>query len=142
MKRKYLILTVVLSILATAQQRPAANVPSTIPILIRCDDWGMCHAVNIAAKQVLEKGFPVSASIMFACPWYQEAVEIVKQYPNVSAGIHLTLHAEWKNYRWGPVTGIKTVPSLVDSLGYFFPSRAKLFGNNPKLSEIETELRA
>jgi len=30
----------------------------------------------------------------------------------------------------------------VDSNGYFFPSRALLFGNNPKLAEIETELRA
>lgn len=34
------------------------------------------------------------------------------------------------------------VPSLVDSLGHFFPSRSKLFANNPKLEEIETELRA
>jgi predicted glycoside hydrolase/deacetylase ChbG (UPF0249 family) len=142
MEKKFFILAVVFSFLATAQQRPAANTISAIPILIRCDDWGMCHSVNIAARQVLEKGFPVSASIMFACPWYQEAVEIAKLYPNVSVGIHLTLNAEWKNYRWGPVTGSRAVPSLVDSLGFFFPSRAKLFGNNPKLSEIEMELRA
>ncbi len=113
-----------------------------IPILIRCDDWGMSHSVNMAAKQVLDKGFPVSASVMFPCAWYQEAVDLLKQYPNVSVGVHLTLNAEWKNYRWGPVAGRSVVPSLVDSNGYFFPSRAKLFGNNPKLSEIETELRA
>ncbi|HRF17753.1 MAG TPA: ChbG/HpnK family deacetylase, partial [Chitinophagaceae bacterium] len=30
----------------------------------------------------------------------------------------------------------------VDSLGHFFPSRSKLFANNPRLEEIETELRA
>ena len=30
----------------------------------------------------------------------------------------------------------------MDSLGYFFPSRSKLYGNNPKLAEIEKELRA
>jgi predicted glycoside hydrolase/deacetylase ChbG (UPF0249 family) len=125
-----------------AQQKNSGKKESPIPILIRCDDWGMSHSVNMAAKQVLEKGFPVSASIMFACPWYQEAVEIVKQYPHVSVGVHLTLNAEWKNYRWGPVAGKNAVPSLVDSIGFFFPSRALLFGNNPKLSEIETELRA
>lgn len=113
-----------------------------IPILIRCDDIGMCHSVNMAAQQVLETGIPVSMSVMFACPWYPEAVEILKRYPNVSVGIHLTLNAEWKQYRWGPVSGARAVPSLVDSDGTFFPSRSKLFGNNPKLSEIETELRA
>jgi predicted glycoside hydrolase/deacetylase ChbG (UPF0249 family) len=128
--------------LGTAQQKTSGMKAAPIHILIRCDDWGMSHSVNMAAKQVLEKGFPVSASIMFACPWYQEAVEIVKQYRNVSVGVHLTLNAEWKNYRWGPVAGKNAVPSLVDSVGFFFPSRAALFTNDPKLSEIEVELRA
>lgn len=113
-----------------------------IPILIRCDDIGMCHAVNMAAQQVLETGIPVSMSVMVPCPWFSEAVELLKKYPNVSVGIHLTLNSEWKQYRWGPVSGSKTVPSLVDSIGNFFPSRSLLFGNNPKLNEIETELRA
>lgn len=111
-------------------------------LIIRCDDIGMCHTVNTAFEGVIETGIPVSASVMFACPWYQEAVEILKRHPEISAGIHLTLNAEWKNYRWGPVAGAQTVPTLVDSCGYFFPSRAKLFGNNPSIHEIETELRA
>ncbi len=113
-----------------------------IPVLIRCDDIGMCHAVNVAAKQVLETGIPVSMSVMVPCPWFSETAEMLKEYKNVSVGIHLTLNSEWKQYRWGPVSGAQAVPSLVDSGGNFFPSRSKLFGNNPKLSEIETELRA
>ncbi len=113
-----------------------------IPILIRCDDIGMCHSVNVAARQVLETGHPVSMSVMVPCPWFTEAAEMLKQYKNVSVGIHLTLNSEWKQFRWGPVSGVKTVPSLVDSLGNFFPSRGALFGNNPSLAEIETELRA
>lgn len=113
-----------------------------IPILIRCDDIGMCHSVNMAAEQVLKTGIPVSMSVMVACPWFAEAVEMLKKYSNVSIGIHLTLNSEWKQYRWGPVSGARAVPSLVDSVGLFFPSRAALFGNKPKLSEIETELRA
>lgn len=113
-----------------------------IPLLFRLDDIGMCHSVNEAAKQVLETGMTVSMSVMVPCPWFAEAVELLKKYPNVSIGIHLTLNAEWKQYRWGPVSGVQAVPTLVDSLGHFFPSRSKLFGNNPKLSEIETELRA
>jgi hypothetical protein len=119
-----------------------ADTAGKIPILIRCDDIGMCHSVNMAAKQVLETGMTVSMSVMVPCPWFSEAVEMLKQYKNVSIGIHLTLNSEWKQYRWGPVSGAKAVPSLVDSSGNFFPSRSKLFGNDPSLTEIESELRA
>lgn len=113
-----------------------------IPVLLRLDDIGMCHSVNVAAEQVLKTGMPVSMSVMVPCPWFTEAVEILKKYPHVSVGIHLTLNSEWKQYRWGPVAGVSAVPSLVDSMGHFFPSRSKLFANNPKLWEIEYELRA
>jgi len=98
-----------------------------IRYLIRLDDMGMCHSVNRAIEQVAETGMPFSTSVMFACPWYEEAVEILKKYPHVSVGIHLTLNAEWAGYRWGPVLGQQAVPSLVDSNGTFFPSRTKLF---------------
>lgn len=122
-----------------------ADVPSkeTGPrLLIRTDDIGMCHAVNMALEKVVASGLPFSASVMFACPWYQEAVDILKNAPNVSVGVHLTLNAEWKNYRWGPIAGAAAVPSLVDSCGYFFPTRKALFDNQPRLEEVERELRA
>lgn len=111
-------------------------------LLIRCDDLGMCHAVNLAAQQLISTGLPFSASVMFVCPWYQEAVQILKSHPEISIGIHLTLNAEWKNYRWGPILGKGTVPSLVDSCGYFFPSRSRFFASYPKIDEVEQELRA
>lgn len=111
-------------------------------LLIRCDDMGMCHSVNMAVKEIIESGLVFSTSIMFPCAWYQEAVDILKTHPEVTVGIHLTLNAEWKNYRWGPVAGRDKVPSLVDKDGYFFPSRATFFANNPKLKEVEIELRA
>jgi len=110
--------------------------------LVRCDDIGMCHSVNMALKKVIDTNLPISVSVMFACPWYQEAVDMLRSHPEVSVGVHLTLNAEWKNYRWGPVTGNIAAPSLVDSSGYFFPSRAKLFANDPVFTEIEQELRA
>ncbi len=116
--------------------------PEPIEVLIRCDDIGMCHSVNMAHEELFKTGLPVSVGIMFPCPWYQEAVKILKKYPNVAVGIHLTLNAEWKNFRWGPVSGKEAVPSLVDSCGYFLPSRSAFNANNPKLNEIEKELRA
>lgn len=114
----------------------------TKTLLIRCDDLGMSHSVNMAFKELMETGLKFSASVMFPCAWYQEAVDILKANPQITVGIHLTLNAEWKNYRWGPVAGRDKVPSLVDSNGYFFPSRATFFANNPKTEEVEIELRA
>jgi predicted glycoside hydrolase/deacetylase ChbG (UPF0249 family) len=111
-------------------------------LLLRCDDIGMCHTVNMAVQRVLERGLPVSVSVMFVCPWYQEAVEILRDHPEAAVGVHLTLNAEWKGYRWGPAAGRTAVPTLVDSVGYFFPSRALFFAHKPDVREVETELRA
>jgi predicted glycoside hydrolase/deacetylase ChbG (UPF0249 family) len=139
MKLSFLILAFLFSLAAFTQKDQSSN---KIPILIRCDDIGMCHSVNVAAERVLKTGIPVSMSVMVPCPWFTEAADMLKKYPNVSVGIHLVLNSEWKNYRWGPVTGAQAVPSLVDSFGNFFPTRDALAASNPKLSEIEMELRA
>lgn len=40
------------------------------------------------------------------------------------------------------MAGRSAVPSLVDKDGFFFPSRATLFANNPTLEDIGRELRA
>ena len=111
-------------------------------LIIRSDDAGMSHSVNMAIERLIESGFPVSVSVMFPTPWYQETVEMLKRHPDVSVGIHLTLNSEWKNYRWGPVSGRSAVPSLVDAEGYFFPSGEAFERKNPDIHEIETELRA
>lgn len=132
--KKYLFFAIfVFTVIINAQEKQ---------LIIRCDDIGMSHAVNMAFKELLKTGYPLSASVMFPCAWYQEGVDILKEHPEVSVGVHLTLNAEWKNYRWGPVAGKSLVPSLTDDEGYFFPSRAKFHENNPKLEEVEIELRA
>ncbi|RYD86460.1 MAG: ChbG/HpnK family deacetylase, partial [Sphingobacteriales bacterium] len=111
-------------------------------LLIRLDDIGMNHSVNMAMQQVAKTGMPFSASVQFACPWYQEAVEILKKNPQVSVGVHLTLTSEWKNYRWGPVLGKEAVPSLVDKVGYFHQSTGDFANSGYKMEEVERELSA
>jgi len=79
---------------------------------------------------------------MFACPWYQEAVAVLKKYPKLSVGVHLMLNSEWKHYRWRPVLGRSAVTSLVDSNGYFLPSTAAFLKSQYKLDEVEQEFSA
>ena len=115
---------------------------TTPELVVRIDDIGMNHSVNVALEEIAALRIPVSASVMFACPWYQEAVEILKRNPHVSVGVHLVLNSEWKGYRWGPVLGRTAVPSLVDSVGYFRPSSREFLQSRYDLGEVERELSA
>ena len=114
----------------------------TVYLVIRADDAGMSHSVNMAIERLIASGMPLSVSVMFPTPWYQEIVAVLKQHPAVSVGVHLTLNSEWQDYRWGPITGREAVPTLVDSLGYFFPSAEALYDHHPDLGQVEHELRA
>lgn len=111
-------------------------------LLIRLDDIGMNHSVNMAMEQVAKTKIPFSASVQFACPWYQEAVAILKKNQQVSVGVHLTLTSEWRYYRWGPVLGKEAVPSLVDEAGYFRQSTGAFAKGGYKMDEVERELSA
>jgi predicted glycoside hydrolase/deacetylase ChbG (UPF0249 family) len=138
---KYLlsiILSVVLLQTATAQM----SIQILPKLMLRLDDIGMNHSVNMAMKKMADTKMPFSASVQFACPWYQEAVEILKKNPQVSVGVHLTLTSEWKNYRWGSVTGREAVPSLVDKDGYFHQSTRAFAKSGYKIEEVEKELSA
>jgi predicted glycoside hydrolase/deacetylase ChbG (UPF0249 family) len=132
---------------AHTPQEAAAQSPARAPatgtyLVIRADDGGMSHSVDMAIQKVLASGLPVSVGVMFPCPWYQEIVAILKQHPGVSVGVHLTLNSEWRYYRWGPVIGREAAPSLVDENGYFFPSSEDLYRHQPDLAQVERELRA
>jgi len=117
--------------------------PSSPPeVLLRLDDVGMNHSVNMAIEEVAATKMPFSVSVLFACPWYQEAVEILKKNPQVAVGVHLALNSEWRNYRWGPVLGKGGVPSLVDSVGYFHSSGEEFLASHYDLGEVERELSA
>jgi len=111
-------------------------------LLIRCDDIGMSHTVNMAVRELIASGVPFSTSVMITCPWYLEAVEVLKANPEIGVGIHLTLNSEWQHYKWGPVLGAAKVPSLVDANGHFYASEAEFAAADVDLAEVEMELRA
>jgi predicted glycoside hydrolase/deacetylase ChbG (UPF0249 family) len=139
MKRAALIVVLVAFSIAGFVETATAEAPE---LLIRTDDVGMSHTVNLGVRKLVETGIPFSASVMIACPWYLEAAEILKDNPQVTVGIHLMLNSEWEHYKWGPVLGQSGVPSLVDQNGHFFPTIDALLANEPDLEEVEAELRA
>lgn len=140
--RTDLYILLAMALLGVAPTRSTAEDTTQPDLAIRCDDVGMCHAVNLGVKKLLETGIPFSASVMIACPWSLGAADLLRDQPQVSAGIHLTLNSEWEHYKWGPVLGSSAVPSLVDENGHFHATSADFAAAEVDLGEVEMELRA
>ncbi|MHC4325300.1 MAG: polysaccharide deacetylase family protein [Planctomycetota bacterium] len=113
----------------------------TKAVIFHVDDAGMSHNSNMGAIKAIEDGVATSMSIMMPCPWVPEISAYVKENPQVDAGVHLTLTAEWKKYRWGPVAGGSAVPGLVDSDGYMWHGVLDVAGH-ATADEVEAEMRA
>lgn len=123
-----------------------------IYLLVRADDIGSFHAANDACMDVFTKGICRSVELMAPCPWFPEAVKLLKEHPGYDVGVHLTLTSEWENMKWRPVSGAK---SLVDDDGYFchtyrkrtdspdpYPDRKPFCDITWTPADIEQEVRA
>jgi hypothetical protein len=73
MKKSLLFCCTLISLTVHASFAHAQNTARLPQLLIRLDDIGMNHSVNMALQKMAETGFPISASVQFACPWYREA---------------------------------------------------------------------
>jgi len=108
-------------------------------LIIHADDLGVAHSENVASFKAIENGSVNSASVMMPTPWVLEAADYAKAHPDThDFGLHLVLSSEWKNYKWGPVSSIDKVPSLINEHGYFHPDCK----TSVSLKEVEAELRA
>src|SRR5258706_4727312 len=124
----------------TVQER--LGYPATARLLvIHADDLGMNHSVNRATFDALEKGWITSASILVPCPWFPEVARWAKDHPNADLGIHQALNSEWTTLRWGPLSPVDKVSSLLDANGYL-PLDTDVVTRNAKPAEAEVELRA
>lgn len=115
--------------------------PDSKLLIIHADDLAVAHSQDAASFSALDQHAVTSASIMVPCPWLTEVADYAKAHPDADLGLHLTLTAEWKTYRWGPVASKNTVPSLLDPSGYLWPEVEPAV-HNLKSDEVEREIRA
>ena len=119
-----------------------------IKLIIRSDDIGSSHAANVGCIETFQNGITQSVEIMAPCPWFYEAVQLLKENRALDVGVHLTLTSEWDYIKWRP---LNHCPGLTNADGDFFPMvwknenyppHCSISEANWNIEEIEKELRA
>ncbi len=110
-------------------------------VIMHIDDLGMSYDSNLGSIEAMTKGVANSCSVMMPCPWVPGFVHFLKENPSIDAGLHLTLTSEFKDYRWGPLSGKPAAPGLVDREGALWRSVGDVV-KNASPDEVEAEIRA
>src|SRR3954453_19051354 len=110
-------------------------------ILIHADDLGMSHSVNRATFEALERKWITSSSILVPCPWFPEVATWARAHPDADLGIHLAVNSEWTTFRWGPVSPVDAVRSLLDKDGDLPLEETEVVAH-AQPDQVERELRA
>lgn len=117
--------------------------PDARLLIVNCDDFGMCHAVNQATLQSIKRGLATSCTLMAPCPWSRHGLHLLQEDPDIPFGVHLTVVSEQPYYRWGSIAPRHQVSSLLDERGYFYPEhRIDELLQKVELAQLEQEFRA
>jgi predicted glycoside hydrolase/deacetylase ChbG (UPF0249 family) len=115
--------------------------PDAKLLIVHADDLGMAHSINAASTKAFESGLVTSGSIMVPCPWFPEIAQYARTHPDTDLGLHLTLTAEWRGFRWGPLLPASRVSTLLDKSGYLHPTETEAAAHiDPR--QAEAEIRA
>lgn len=109
-------------------------------LTVNADDFGWSRSVNDGIVESHVDGIVTSASILAAGTDFEDAVELARQTPTLSLGVHLNF------YRGTPVLPPERVSSLVGDDGRFLGSWQAIVGRLATgrfdLAQLEAELRA
>lgn len=119
----------------------ATATPSEPRIVVNIDDLGMCHGANAAFLELARLGRCDSGSVMVPCPWFLEIAEAGRSDPSLALGVHLTITAEKRHYRWRPLTAPGRASGLVDGDGYLWGSVEEV-RRHAAPEAVEAEMRA
>jgi predicted glycoside hydrolase/deacetylase ChbG (UPF0249 family) len=115
--------------------------PEDRVLILHIDDMGFSHAANQASETCLGSGSATCASVLVNAPWFREAVAIAKANPAFDLGVHLTLTAEYPNFRWPALSTRDPSSGLLDSQGYLWASREDAI-RHVTVKAAEQEMRA
>lgn len=113
----------------------------TIKLITRGDDCGSNSSANRAIKECVDYGILKNVSIMAPCAKIHEAADIFKNDKTTCFGMHATFNAEWSDVKWGPVSPIKYVQSIVDENGNFFSTPTIMHQQPIQIEEVMQELQ-
>jgi predicted glycoside hydrolase/deacetylase ChbG (UPF0249 family) len=112
-------------------------------LIINADDLGMSYTINDAIFRTLKAGLVRSTSLMVPWPAALNALQFLKQNPDIPFGVHLSVINDNPGYRWKPLLPTEQVPSLVDADGYFHTEEhMSAFLALARVDELEPEFRA
>ena len=86
-------------------------------LIVNADGFGLSAGTNRAIMECLAAGFVRSTSVNVNFPAAQAVPDLVREFPRVSAGLHVNLAVG------RPVCPPDQVPSLVDDRGLFWDTR-------------------
>ena len=112
-------------------------------LLVNADDFGMYSAINEAVVRAFNAGIVQSTSLMMPCPGASQAIQRLKDNPEIPFGVHLSVIRDIAHYRWGPLAPRERVPSLLDESGGFYTEgrMAEMLARAAR-DELEVEFRA
>ncbi len=107
-------------------------------LIVNADGFGFTAGNNRAIFDCLRAGFVRSVSVNVGFPAVEDLGRLVRNHPEVSAGLHVNLAVG------RPVSPPGRVATLVDGRGEFWDAafRARLLGGRIRLSHMVRELRA
>jgi predicted glycoside hydrolase/deacetylase ChbG (UPF0249 family) len=112
-------------------------------LILNIDDFGMCYTTVESGMECMQEGVASSCTVMVPCPWGRHSLEVLKNNPEISFGVHLTAVVDHPYYRWGPLLAADPLPSLRDESGLFWSlNRIDDFMEQVKPEELEREFRA
>jgi chitin disaccharide deacetylase len=125
------VMLIISVILTTAQEKRNLAEKLGFPkdaklLIIHGDDIGLSHSTNAAYYKTFEDGSMTTGSLMVPCPWFPEAAAYLKVHPGLDIGIHLTVNAEWKYFKWSGISLSCEIPSLLDKENHFYSSIEEL----------------
>lgn len=113
-----------------------------IRLITRGDDLASCEEANAGIAASFDRGLLRNTSVMAVGPAFEGAVAVLRERPDLSVGVHVSLNSEWDDVRWGPVLGASAVPSLVRADGTLARVPSDLHDAGASLEEMVAEAKA